>query len=183
MNLTSRRIVGWSMSARLPPGLVCRALETAHRRRKPAPELFMHPERGPVHERSLPEAGRRLLDAAVDELQVLLLIGASNCRWEASSRPTKLSASTSSAMAPPCWSAARHRLLDRGLPKSSTRALVDRVSDPGNRRIQPHGCVGWCTSHRGKVAGRGLESEGLCWILWLTEPERCLPTTGSKFRG
>jgi len=45
----------------------------------------------------------------------------------------------------------RSIVLDRRLLQSSALAFVDRVSDPGARRIPPHGCVTWCTSNRGKV--------------------------------
>lgn len=46
MDLASRRIVGWSMSDRLHAKLVCQALQTAYWRRKPAPGLIMHSDRG-----------------------------------------------------------------------------------------------------------------------------------------
>jgi len=46
MDLGSRRIVGWSMSERMKAGLVCDALEFAYWRRKPAPELLLHSDRG-----------------------------------------------------------------------------------------------------------------------------------------
>lgn len=46
MDLASRRIVGWSMSNRLHADLVCQALKTAYWRRKPAPGLIMHSDRG-----------------------------------------------------------------------------------------------------------------------------------------
>ena len=46
MDLASRRIVGWSMSDRLHAELVCQALQTAYWRRKPAPGLIMHSDRG-----------------------------------------------------------------------------------------------------------------------------------------
>jgi putative transposase len=46
MDLASRRIVGWSMSDRLEADLVCQALKAASWRRKPAPGLIMHSDRG-----------------------------------------------------------------------------------------------------------------------------------------
>ena len=46
MDLASRRIVGWSMSDRLQAELVCLALKAAYWRRKPAPGLIMHSDRG-----------------------------------------------------------------------------------------------------------------------------------------
>jgi transposase InsO family protein len=46
MDLASHRIVGWSMSDRLHAELVCQALQAAYRRRKPAPGLIMHSDRG-----------------------------------------------------------------------------------------------------------------------------------------
>jgi len=46
MDLASRRIVGWSMSDRLETDLVCQALKAASWRRKPAPGLIMHSDRG-----------------------------------------------------------------------------------------------------------------------------------------
>jgi transposase InsO family protein len=46
MDLASRRIVGWSMSHRLHADLVCQALKAAYWRRKPAPGLIMHSDRG-----------------------------------------------------------------------------------------------------------------------------------------
>ena len=46
MDLASRRIVGWSMSHRLHADRVCQALQVAYWRRKPAPGLIMHSDRG-----------------------------------------------------------------------------------------------------------------------------------------
>jgi transposase InsO family protein len=46
MDLTSRRIVGWSMSARLHAELVCQALQAAYWRRKPEHGLIIHSDRG-----------------------------------------------------------------------------------------------------------------------------------------
>ena len=46
MDLASRRIVGWSMSERIKADLVCQALKSAYWRRKPAPGLIMHTDRG-----------------------------------------------------------------------------------------------------------------------------------------
>ncbi len=46
MDLASRRIVGWSLSARMQADLVCQALKSAYWRRKPAPGLIMHTDRG-----------------------------------------------------------------------------------------------------------------------------------------
>lgn len=46
MDLASRRIVGWSMSDRIKADLVCEALRSAYWRRKPAPGLIMHTDRG-----------------------------------------------------------------------------------------------------------------------------------------
>ena len=46
MDLASRRIVGWSMSERMQAALVCQALQAAYWRRKPAPGLIMHSDRG-----------------------------------------------------------------------------------------------------------------------------------------
>jgi len=46
MDLASRRIVGWSMGDRLHADLVCQALKAAYWRRKPAPGLIMHSDRG-----------------------------------------------------------------------------------------------------------------------------------------
>jgi putative transposase len=46
MDLASRRIVGWSMSARLHAELVCQALQAAYWRRKPGPGLIVHSDRG-----------------------------------------------------------------------------------------------------------------------------------------
>jgi putative transposase len=39
MDLTSRRIVGWSMSERITADLVCQALKSAYWRRKPTAVL------------------------------------------------------------------------------------------------------------------------------------------------
>ena len=44
--LASRRIVGWTMSERIKADLVCQALKSAYWRRKPAPGLIMHTDRG-----------------------------------------------------------------------------------------------------------------------------------------
>jgi putative transposase len=46
MDLASRRIVGWSMSARMKADLVCQALQSAYWRRKPPAGLIMHSDRG-----------------------------------------------------------------------------------------------------------------------------------------
>ena len=46
MDLASRRIVGWSMSDRIKAELVCDALKSAYWRRKPAPGLIVHTDRG-----------------------------------------------------------------------------------------------------------------------------------------
>jgi putative transposase len=46
MDLASRRIVGWSMSDRIKADLVCDALKSAYWRRKPAPGLIAHTDRG-----------------------------------------------------------------------------------------------------------------------------------------
>ena len=46
MDLASRRIVGWSMSERIKADLVCQAMQSAYWRRKPAPGLIMHTDRG-----------------------------------------------------------------------------------------------------------------------------------------
>jgi putative transposase len=46
LDLASRRIVGWSMSGRMPAKLVCDALAMAYFRRKPAAGLIAHSDRG-----------------------------------------------------------------------------------------------------------------------------------------
>ena len=46
MDLASRRIVGWSMKERMKADLVCDALKSAYWRRKPAPGLILHSDRG-----------------------------------------------------------------------------------------------------------------------------------------
>jgi len=46
MDLASRRIVGWSMNDRIKADLVCEALRMAVWRRKPAPGLIVHTDRG-----------------------------------------------------------------------------------------------------------------------------------------
>lgn len=46
LDLASRRIVGWSMSTRMPATLVCDALAMAYFRRKPAAGLIVHSDRG-----------------------------------------------------------------------------------------------------------------------------------------
>ena len=46
LDLASRRIVGWSMAERMPAKLVCDALAMAYFRRKPAPGLIAHSDRG-----------------------------------------------------------------------------------------------------------------------------------------
>jgi putative transposase len=46
MDLASRRIVGWSMNERMKADLVCDALKSAYWRRKPAPGLIVHSDRG-----------------------------------------------------------------------------------------------------------------------------------------
>lgn len=46
MDLSSRRIVGWSMSNRIKADLVCQALKSAYWRRKPPEGLIMHSDRG-----------------------------------------------------------------------------------------------------------------------------------------
>jgi putative transposase len=46
LDLASRRIVGWSMSERMPAKLVCDALAMAYFRRNPAAGLIAHSDRG-----------------------------------------------------------------------------------------------------------------------------------------
>jgi putative transposase len=46
LDLSSRRIVGWSMSPRMPAALVCAALTMAYWRRKPTAGLILHSDRG-----------------------------------------------------------------------------------------------------------------------------------------
>lgn len=46
LDLSSRRIVGWSMSERMQADLVCQALRSAYWQRKPPPGLILHSDRG-----------------------------------------------------------------------------------------------------------------------------------------
>lgn len=46
LDLSSRRIVGWSMSDRMQADLVCPALRSAYWQRKPPPGLLLHSDRG-----------------------------------------------------------------------------------------------------------------------------------------
>lgn len=46
MDLSSRRIVGWSMSERMKADLVCQALRSAYWQRKPGVGLIVHSDRG-----------------------------------------------------------------------------------------------------------------------------------------
>jgi len=46
LDLGTRRLVGWAMSERINAKLVCDALRMAHGRRKPAPGLLLHSDRG-----------------------------------------------------------------------------------------------------------------------------------------
>ena len=46
LELFSRKIIGWAMSATMPADLVCRALKMAIGARKPAEGLIMHSDRG-----------------------------------------------------------------------------------------------------------------------------------------
>ena len=46
MDLFSRRVVGWSMDSRMPWDLVARSLQMALEKRKPAPGLLHHSDRG-----------------------------------------------------------------------------------------------------------------------------------------
>lgn len=46
LELFSRKIIGWAMSATMPADLVCRALKMAIGARKPAAGLIMHSDRG-----------------------------------------------------------------------------------------------------------------------------------------
>ena len=46
LDLASRRIVGWSMAPRMPAKLVCDALAMGYSRRRPAPSLIVHSDRG-----------------------------------------------------------------------------------------------------------------------------------------
>jgi transposase InsO family protein len=46
LDLGSRRVVGWSMAARMPAKLVCDALAMAYFRRRPRPGLIAHSDRG-----------------------------------------------------------------------------------------------------------------------------------------
>jgi transposase InsO family protein len=60
MDLASRRIVGWSMSERIQPELVCEALKSADWQRKPGPGLIMHTDRGSQY------ASTRYRDLVID---------------------------------------------------------------------------------------------------------------------
>jgi putative transposase len=46
LDLSARKVVGWSMSDRMKTGLVLQALRSAYWARKPAPGLIMHTDRG-----------------------------------------------------------------------------------------------------------------------------------------
>jgi putative transposase len=46
VDLGTRRIVGWAMSERMTAKLVCDALQMAYWRRRPAPGLLLHSDRG-----------------------------------------------------------------------------------------------------------------------------------------
>jgi Transposase and inactivated derivatives len=46
VDLGTRRVVGWAMSARMSAQLVCDALQMAYWRRRPQPGLLMHSDRG-----------------------------------------------------------------------------------------------------------------------------------------
>jgi len=46
LDLGTRRVVGWSMSSRMPAKLVCDALAMAYLRRRPRPGLIVHSDRG-----------------------------------------------------------------------------------------------------------------------------------------
>jgi putative transposase len=46
VDLGTRRVVGWAMSERMSAKLVCDALQMAYWRRRPAPGLLMHSDRG-----------------------------------------------------------------------------------------------------------------------------------------
>jgi transposase InsO family protein len=46
LDLGTRRIVGWAMNGRMSAKLVCDALQMAYWRRRPAPGLLMHSDRG-----------------------------------------------------------------------------------------------------------------------------------------
>jgi len=46
LDLGTRRVVGWSMSSRMPAKLVCDALAMAYFRRRPRPGLIAHSDRG-----------------------------------------------------------------------------------------------------------------------------------------
>ena len=67
MDLASRRIVGWSMSDRIKAGLVCDALRSAYWRRKPAPGLIMHTDRGSQGEFN--QSLQHVLTGGVDEAE------------------------------------------------------------------------------------------------------------------
>jgi transposase InsO family protein len=75
MDLASRRIVGWSMSARLHADLVCQALQAAYWRRKPAPGLIMHSDRGSQY------AGDRYRRLMVDFRMLQSMSRKANC-WD-----------------------------------------------------------------------------------------------------
>jgi transposase InsO family protein len=46
VDLGTRRIVGWALSERMTAKLVCDALQMAYWRRRPAPGLLLHSDRG-----------------------------------------------------------------------------------------------------------------------------------------
>ncbi len=145
MDPASRKIVGWSMSDRIRADLVCEALRSAYWRRQPAAGLIMRTDRGgAVRQRSISEIDQGLPDDPIDEPTCELLgQRADGTLLQDAEGRTDPSVAIRDASA----GSARRRRLDRRLLQSRTDAFVDRLSDAGGRRIQPHGCVGWCTSN------------------------------------
>jgi putative transposase len=81
MDLASRRIVGWSMSARLHAELVCQALQAAYWRRKPEPGLILHSDRGSQY------ASNRYRTLIADYRMLQSMSRKANC-WDTQSRMT-----------------------------------------------------------------------------------------------
>ena len=75
MDLSSRRIVGWSMSERMKADLVCDAVKSAYWRRKPPAGLLMHTDRGSQY---ASEIHRRLLK----DYQIIQSMGRKGNCWD-----------------------------------------------------------------------------------------------------
>ena len=170
MDLASRRIVGWSMSARITADLVCQALNSAYWRRKPPAGLIMHSDRGSQY------ASERYRQRLKDCRMIQSMSRRANC-WDNAAmesffKTLKVERTHRLALRHSRRCQARHRRLDRRLLQSHAYAFVDRIQNTRGCRIQPHGCLKWCTWKPGKVNALPLLAQGGERLFFVSPPAR-----------